>query len=184
MEDEKIIELYFQRSEEAITETKRKYDGYCTTIAYNILASFEDSQECVSDAYYHTWNAIPPTRPRNFKGFVGRITRNLALDRYRSNLLRKRSTLTDVLQEFEVVSLEEPGDVVARKELAKAVSDFLRTLPELKQKIFVLRYWYCESVRSISQSTGLKEERISTELYRMRKRLKIHLEQEGYYEKQ
>lgn len=184
MEDEKILDLYFQRSEEALVETKRKYDGYCSSIAYNILASFEDTQECVSDTYFHTWNAIPPARPQNFRGYIGRITRNLALDRYRSNLSRRRSVFTEVLQEFEVISLEEPGSELERKELAKAVSDFLRTLPEVKQKMFILRYWYSESIRSISQSTGLKENRISTELYRMRKRLKIHLEQEGYYEKQ
>lgn len=180
MEDEKIIALYFERSEEAISETKRKYDGFCTTIAYNILSSFEDSQECVSDAYFKTWNTIPPTRPLNFKGFLGRITRNLALDRYRHNTARKYSGLGEILHEFQIVSLEEPGDAVERKELAASISGFLRTLPPFKQKIFLRRYWYCESVASISRETGMKEEQISTELYRMRKKLKMHLEREGY----
>ena len=180
MEDEKIIELYFARSETAIAETERKYNGYCTSLAYRILASFEDTEECVSDVYLNVWNTIPPTRPGSLKAFVGRITHNLALNRYRSRKAQKRSALTEVLEELDIPDLEEPGDVLERKELARQISVFLRTLPSMKQEIFLLRYYQYAPLSAIRQRTGLKEDRISTELYRMRKKLKHHLEQEGF----
>ena len=180
MDDEVIVELYFQRNEDAIAETKRKYDGYCNSIAYNILASFEDTQECVSDVYLKTWNAIPPTRPLSLKGFLGRITHNLALDRYRQRKSKKCSVFADIMEEFDIPVLDEPGDVLERKELASTISAFIRTLPPVKQKIFLLRYWYYEPIKTISLETGLKEDRIKTDLYRMRKKLKDYLEQEGY----
>lgn len=180
MDDKCIIELFFQRDQDAIVETKRKYDGYCSAIAYNILASFEDTQECVSDVYLKTWNAIPPTRPLRFKAYLGRITHNLALDRYRQRKNKKYSVFSDVMEEFEIPVLEEPGDALERKELASVISAFIRTLPPVKQKVFLLRYWYYEPIKTISHETGLTEERIKTDLYRTRKKLKAYLEQEGY----
>lgn len=180
MDDTHIIELYFQRNEDAISETRHKYDGYCASIAFNILASFEDTQECVSDVYLKTWNAIPPTRPQSLKGFLGRITHNLALDRYRQKKSKKYSVFSDVMAELEIPVLEEPGEALERKELASTISAFIRALPPVKQKIFLLRYWYYEPIRTISLETGLKEDRIKTDLYRMRKKLNVYLEQEGY----
>ncbi len=180
MEDSKIIELYFQRAETAIVETKNKYGPYCTAIAYNILASFEDAEECVADMYLKLWESIPPNRPQRLKGYAGRITHNLAINRYRANKARKRGQLPQVLAELQVASLEEPQDVMERKQLAACISEFVRGLPPQKQKIFVLRYWYYESIPAIGDTMGLKPERVKTELYRMRRKLKAFLEKEGF----
>lgn len=180
MEDSKIIALYFQRSQAAIAETKNKYGPYCTAIAYNILASFEDAEECVADTYLKTWESIPPNRPQRLKGYVGRIAHNLAINRYRANNSQKRGQLSQILAELQVVSLEEPQDVLERKQLAEKISEFVRNLPTQKQKIFVLRYWYYDSITAIGDATGMKPERVKTELYRMRQKLKAYLEKEGF----
>lgn len=179
MEDKKIIALYFDRDEQAIYETREKYGLYCTAIAYNILSSFEDTEECVSDTYLRTWNSIPPNSPKSLKGYVGRITHNLALTMFRKRRAKKRCVITEVLEELQIPSLEDPTETVERKETAKMISDFLWTLPVEKRRIFVLRYWYYETIHSISQTTGWKETRIKSELSRIRKKLKKHLEQEG-----
>ena len=179
MEDEKIIELYFARDDSAILETREKYGPYLTAIVYNILCSFEDTEECVSDTYLHTWNAIPPAHPGNLRGYVGRIAHNLALSRYRHEHTRKRGVLTEVMDELQIYALEDPEETVERKELARSISEFLRTLPAEKRKVFVLRYWYYESLSSIARAVNWKEARVKTELYRMRKKLKTHLIQEG-----
>ena len=179
MEDEKIIALYFDRDEQAIYETREKYGPYCTAIAYNILSSFEDTEECVSDTYLRTWDSIPPNSPKSLKGYVGRITHNLALTMYRRRKTKKRCVITEVLEELQIPSLEDPTGTVERKETAKLISDFLWTLPVEKRRIFVLRYWYFETIPSISRTTGWKETRIKSELSRTRKKLKNYLEQEG-----
>ena len=180
MDDCAIIALYEQRSEQAIAETDRKYGPYCTGIAYRVLASLEDAEECVSDTWLRTWQAIPPAKPGNLRAFVGRITHNLALNRYRFQRAQKRSVLTEVLEEFEIPVLEDPCQDLERQELAAAISRFLRTQPTQKQRIFLLRYWQYESLNAIAEKTGLKDARIATELYRLRKKLKTYLEQEGF----
>lgn len=180
MDDKQIIELYFQRDESAIAETKEKYGGYCYSIAYNVLGAREDTQECVWDVYLKLWNLIPPTVPRQLKSFLGRVTHNLALDRYRQRKGRSHSAFTEIMDEFQISALEEPGDALERKELASAISRFIRTQPPVKQQMFILRYWYYEPIKSISVATGLKENRIKTDLYRIRKKLKDYLEREGY----
>lgn len=180
MEDHEIITLYNQRSEAAIEATRQKYGSYCTSIAYHILSSFQDTEECISDVYLNVWNAIPPTQPKSLKAFLGRITHNLALNRYRSSTAQKRGCFTEVLEELEIPALEEPSGILERKELAARISAFLRTLSPPKRQIFLLRYYQYEPLSTIRQKTGLKEARISTELYRMRKKLKRQLEQEGF----
>ena len=162
MEDEKIIALYFDRDEQAIYETREKYGPYCTAIAYNILSSFEDTEECVSDTYLRTWNSIPPNRPKSLKGYVGRITHNLALSMLRNRSAKKRSVITEVLEELQIPFLEDPVETAERKETAKLISDFLY-----------------ETIPAISWATGWKETRIKSELSRIRRKLKQHLEQEG-----
>lgn len=179
MEDEKIISLYFDRDEQAIYETREKYGPYCTAIAYNILSSFEDTEECVSDTYLRTWDSIPPNSPKSLKGYVGRIAHNLALTMFRRRSTKKRCVITEVLEELQIPSLEDPTETAERKETAKLISDFLWTLPVEKRRIFVLRYWYYETIPSISRTTGWKETRIKSELSRTRKKLKNYLEQEG-----
>jgi RNA polymerase sigma-70 factor (ECF subfamily) len=182
LEDERIIELYFERSEDAIKETKIKYNSYCTKIAYNILASFEDTEECVSDTYMHTWNAIPPSKPNDLKAFIGRITRNLSLNRLKANSAKKRGEIALILDELQISSLETPYDEVEKKMVADSITRFLQTLAPVKQQIFVLRYWYFESISAISQKTGWKKASIKSELYRLRSKLKSHLEKEGFYD--
>jgi RNA polymerase sigma-70 factor (ECF subfamily) len=180
MEDQNIIELYWQRSEDAITETKQKYGPYCTKIAYNILASFEDTEECVADTYLKLWDAIPPARPTNLKAYLGRITHNLAINRYRANSGRKHSSLRDVLTELQISELEDPAEEAQRKALADAVSAFLFTLKPDARKVFVLRYWNYDEISVISQKVGLKEATINSMLYRTRKKLKNYLEKEDW----
>lgn len=180
MEDQKIIALYFDRSEAAIGETKEKYGSYCSSIAYNILGSLEETEECVSDVYLRIWDTIPPERPNNFRAYLGRITANLALSRYRKNHAKKRSAFTEVLEEMEVTDFHDPCSDLEKKELARTISEFLRKLSPGKRQLFLLRYWYYYPVKTISKKTGLKEERVSVELYRIRTKLRRHLEQEGY----
>ena len=179
MEDEKIIALYFDRDEQAIYETREKYGPYCTAIAYNILSSFEDTEECTADTYLRTWNSIPPNRPTHLKGYVGRIAHNLALTRFRDRSTKKRSGITEVLEEMQIESLDDPQEAAEQKELARIISSFLRSLPEEKRRVFVLRYWYYETIPAIARATGWKETRIKSELSRTRKKLKKYLEQEG-----
>ena len=180
MEDEKILALYQSRNEAAIVETDRKYGSYCGAIAYNILQSYEDRDECVQDTWLKTWNAIPPEMPLRLKSFVGRITHNLAIDRYRKNARRNRCTLDEVLAELQVPELSDPEQSAEGKELSRMISSFLRAQPPEKRVLFVRRYWYVDSISEISRKTGMKEERIRTELYRMRKKLRTCLEKEGY----
>ena len=180
MEDEKILGLYRQRNEAAISATGEKYGGYCHAIAYNILASREDSDECVWDTWLRTWNAIPPAQPKSLKSFVGRITHNLAIDRYRYNQRHAGTAMEEVLAELRVEALSEPEETAEAEDLRKCISAFLRAQPKEKRVLFVLQYWYVDSIAEISRKTGLKETRIRTELYRMRKKLSTHLEKEGY----
>ncbi len=180
MEDEKILTLYQSRDEAAIVETDRKYGSYCGAIAYSILQSYEDRDECVQDTWLKTWNAIPPERPLRLKSFVGRITHNLAIDRYRKNARQSRCTLDEVLAELQVPGLSDPEQSAEGKELSRMISSFLRAQPLEKRVLFVRRYWYVDSISEISRKTGMKEERIRTELYRMRKKLRTCLEKEGY----
>lgn len=180
MEDSKIIGLYFDRSEDAIAETKAKYKSYCTKIAYNILASYEDTEECVSDTYLQTWNAIPPSRPNSLKAFVGKITRNLSLNKLKANSAKKRGEAALVLDELQVASLETPYDEMEKKMLAEAITRFLRTLSPVRQQVFVLRYWYFEPISTISQKTGWKENSVKSELYWLRNKLRLYLEKEWF----
>ena len=180
MDDEAIIERYWRRDEAAIPETKRKYHAYCSTIAYNILSSFEDTEECVADAYLKAWDSIPPARPDHLKSFLGRITHNLAVDRYRATSRRKCCGLTEVLQELEITSLDDPEAEIQRMALKEAVSRFLRGLDPQTRRVFVLRYWYYEPVKTISRETGIRETTVNSMLYRTRKKLKTYLKKEGW----
>ena len=180
MTDEEIVALYFARNEDAIAETGKKYGWYCSTVAYNILRSLEDSEECVSETWLRAWNSIPPKRPDRLKPYLGRITRNLALDRVRADAARKKTEVPMILEELNVASLDTPEDALEQKRLSEAVSAWLYTLPPGKQRVFVLRYWYFEPLKEISRKTGWKENRLMVELYRMRGKLKRYLQKEGF----
>lgn len=184
VEDSEIIRLYFARDERAIDETRNQYGGYCTTIAYNILASFEDTEECVSDTYLHTWNAIPPTKPGSLKYYVGRVTRNLALNRLRAGGAQKRAGTQYALcyddLENMVSGKDSPEELVDAQALGQAISEFLYTLPRVKRNLFVLRYWYFTPIPVIAEKLGMGESTVRSELCRTRKKLRAYLLKEGF----
>ena len=181
MEDRQIIELYWERDEEAIRETDAKYGRLCQYIAQNILVSPEDAEECVNDTWLGVWNAIPPQRPSRFSAFVGRITRNLALKRFDYLNAAKRSSET-------VRSLEELGDCVSgrasvedeleNRRVEEAIDAFLWSLEEEKRTVFIRRYWYFDSIGVICRHTGWSQSKVKSMLYHTRQKLRDHLESE------
>ncbi len=183
MEDNAIIELYFQRSESAVTESDKKYGRYCGTIARNILANEEDAKECVSDTWLKAWNAIPPTRPRILKAFFGKITRNLSLNRLEKEKAEKRgggevSLALDELSECvaDTRAYEWSAD---RSVIRDTLNAFLKDLPEETRIVFVRRYWYLEGVGQIAKELDSGESRIKMMLLRARKELAERLTREG-----
>ena len=185
MEDQAIIDLYFARDELAIRETDRKYGSYCYSIANRILCSREDCEETVSDTYFHTWNAIPPQRPDVFKLFLAKITRNLAFSRWRKLTAAKRGggETELVLEELAgcVPGKEKVDDRLNAKELAKAIREFLDTLPDREQDVFLRRYFYVEDPETIARRHKLRRGNVNLILCRTREKLKTYLTQEGYY---
>ena len=181
-EDQKIIDLYWNRSENAITETAVKYGRYCTSIAYGILKSREDAQECVSDAYLMAWNAIPPRRPADLGTYLGKITRNLSIDRLRTRNRDKRGggEMPLALEELEevVVGSDSPENEAIRKELAASMNRFLRELTVQERYVFVRRYWYLDSLADIAKNTGFSGSKVASMLFRLRGRLKKQLMKE------
>lgn len=183
MDDKEIISLYFSRDQEAIAETDRKYGGLCRTVSYNILADHEDAEECVADTYIAAWNAIPPQVPMALKAYLLKITRNFSLMRVRERYSARRGGGELAL------ALEELGDSfpshlsvekeVEGRELARAVSSFLYTLPETERNIFLCRYWHFASITDIAQRCRCSQSKIKTSLFRTRKKLQTYLMKEG-----
>lgn len=182
MEDEKIVDLFWERSESAIIETAKKYGQYCKTIAINILGNSEDAKECENDAYHALWNTIPPNRPSVLKAYLGRILRNIAIDKYDYNTAQKRNSKFDlILSELEecIVSPANVELQYEQGEIAKRISEFLWTIDKENRIVFVRRYWYSDSISSIAAQFGMSESKVKSMLFRMRNRLKIYLEKEG-----
>lgn len=184
MEDTKIIELYWQRDEVAINKTEEKYGNYMSKIAFNILMDVEETQECVNDAYYHTWKSIPPNRPEKLALYLGKITRNLAINKLREKnaLMRKTDRFAISLTELEecipsVNLLEEKMDEVL---LAEIISKYLETVTNEARICFVRKYFNMNSIKEISELFNMSEAKIRSLLYRTRKGLKKFLEREGY----
>lgn len=183
MSDEEIIELFWQRSEDAVSAAAERFGPGLRAIARNILRDDRDAGECVNDAYYQAWESIPPNRPRSLSAYLGRITRNIALNRYRRSAAQKRGGgQTELaLSELEdciptVVSLEagaEEGAVTA------CIEAYLRTQPKEKRRVFVRRYWYLSPLREIARDYGISESKVKSMLFRMRKELKACLDKEG-----
>ncbi len=182
MEDNELIDLYFQRSENAIAITEQKYGKLCFGVAKHILTDDRDVEECVTDAYMHVWNAIPPERPEKFGAFIARITRNLALDKYAFNHAERRdSSLTSAFDELEDF-LKSPVDAqqeVEDNEFREFINRFLGNLKEEARVIFVKRYFYGESVAEICEDTDFGEEKVKSSLFRTRKLLKTALANQG-----
>ncbi|MGM9626650.1 MAG: RNA polymerase sigma factor [Faecousia sp.] len=184
MDDKAIIDLYWKRSEAAITETDAKYGGYCYSIAYNVLANREDAEESVSDTYLAAWNRLPPQRPAILSAFLGRITRYLSISRWRSQKAEKRGGGEIVL------ALEELGDCVSggqcleeactRKEATQALNRFLGTLPQTERDVFLRRYWCLDPVADIAESFHFSESKVTSMLHRTRMKLRRQMEKEGY----
>lgn len=184
MNDSQIVELYWQRDERAIPATAEVYGAYCYTIAHNILQSPQDSEECVNDTWLHTWNAIPPERPRRLAAFLGRITRNLALHVFHRDRAQKRggAGLDLVYEELsECISApEQVEQTMDARELTAALNDFLAALPVKKRKIFVRRYWYADSVSNIAARMDMTESSVSVTLHRLRAELRAFLSERGF----
>ena len=184
MEDNRIIDLYWAREEQALTETERKYGGYCRTIARNILKIHEDAEECVSDTWLNAWNAMPPKRPSVLSAFLGKITRNLAFDRWKAAHAEKRGggSLPLALDELDECIAAKGGVEAAfdEKELSHAIDTFLRTLPERECGVFLRRYWFSDPVKDIALRLGVSENTVSARLRRLRVRLQQHLQEEGF----
>ena len=184
MEDQAILDLYFARDELAITETDRKYGSYCYSVANRILGSAEDSEETVSDTYYHTWNAIPPQRPTFLRLFLAKITRNLAFARWRKLSAAKRGggETELVLEELAgcIPGREQIDDGLNAVELAKTIRAFLDTLPDREQDIFLQRYFYVEDPETIARRHKIRQSNVNLILCRTRAKLKTYLKQEGY----
>ena len=183
MEDHNIIDLYWERSEQAVSETEKKYGRYCHGISYGILRSHEDAEECVNETYFRAWNAMPPQRPNSLRAFLGRIARNLSLNRYQAANAQKRGRgQTELVLEELAECLAAPEDVehtVEMAELVRCINDFLRALPERKRNIFLLRYWYLCPVSEIARQYGMRENNVSLHLHRMRGALRKYLEKGG-----
>ena len=179
MEDSLIIDLYWQRSERAISETDQKYGSYCRSIAYGILNCREDTEECVSDTWLRAWEAMPPQRPNKLSAFLGRITRNLALDRWDYYHAAKRSGSFDLVLSELSEFIPSPRDDFAQLELTQLLNDFLRTLPKSNRTLFLRRYWYCDSISQLARRYGMGESAVKSSLFRTRNKLKVYLEKEG-----
>lgn len=183
MDDQQIIDLYWARSENAITETAHKYGPYCHSIAYHILYSKEDSEECVNDTYWKAWGAMPPQRPNQLRTFLGKITRNLSLNRWEKHTAEKRGAGQVPLALDELAECVPAPDSVERTvddlALTELLNDFLSGLPAQTRQIFMRRYWYLCSVKEIAADCAVSESKVKTTLFRTRNKLKQHLEKEG-----
>ena len=183
MEDAAIVELYWQRQERAIAETKTKYGTYCQTIARRILIDARDAEECVNDTYFGAWNAMPPHRPASLSTFLGKITRNLSLKKWRARSAAKRGSgevalSLDELQDC-VGSSSSVEEHVEAEELARIIDVFLAGLGAEDRRMFVCRYWHFDSIGEIAQRFGFSQSKVKMSLKRTRDKLAIYLEQEG-----
>lgn len=183
MEDEKIIELLFARSEEALAALSEKYGARCRKLAGNILRNGRDAEECVNDAYLAVWNTVPPKRPGSLPSYLCRIVRNRAAARYHANTAKKRNSFYDAaLDELEecIPSGKTVEDEISARELARLFDRFLEGLKTEDRVLFVHRYWYSDPVSEIAGRLGMSEGRASVRLFRIREKLKKYLLREGY----
>ena len=178
MNDQQIIDLYFQRNEQAIAETDKQYGAACMRISLNILNSRPDAEECISDTYLSVWNSIPPTRPARLGAFVCRIARNLSVKRFRYlHRQRRNRDLEVALEDLSMIAApaEDRAD-----ELAQDISDFLEKQDKLDRMLFMGRYFYLCSIKNLSEKSGLTSNNISVRLHRVREKLRAYLLERGY----
>ncbi len=188
MDDSRIVDLYWQRDEQAITETQTKYGSYCLKISMNILDNHEDAEECVNDTYIRAWNSMPTERPTRLGAFLAKITRNLSLDRYKANHAAKRE------QSLFLVSLDELGEcvpsggfedeveiAVEAERIGRCINAFLHRQRAEVRDVFICRYFYSETLDSIANRFGMTESRVKSMLHRTREKLRKYLESEGVH---
>ena len=184
MDDKNIVDLFWQRSEKAIVETDSKYGGYCFSIAYNVLANNEDAEESVSDTYMAAWNKLPPHRPSILATFLGKITRNISISRWRSRSAYKRGGGEIVLALEELDNcVDGTQDIEANsdaRELSACLNRFLDSLPKDERDIFLRRYWFFDPIAVIAESYGFTKSKVTSMLHRMRGKLRKQLEKEGF----
>lgn len=182
MEDEKIIALFFQRSEQAIQALDEKYGPRCHQVSYNILNDRQDAEECVNDAYFGAWNAIPPAKPNPLLTYLLKIVRNLSCKRYwQKGAAKRNSNYTIALQEIEACLADRNTveDAIEARELARILETFLDTLSGENRVIFLRRYWFSDSYQDIAQRVGLSEKTVSVRLTRTRQRMRQYLMERG-----
>lgn len=185
MEDERIVGLFWQRDERALTETETKYGSYCRAVANNLLADGQDAEECVNDAYLDTWNRIPPHRPTSLRAFLGKIVRHIAIDRLRKRSAQKRGggevfLALDELEEC-IPDRNDVEQAVQQSELADAINAFLSSLPDTERRVFLRRYWYMDTVDMLCERFGFSESKVKTMLHRTREKLRAYLTEQNVW---
>jgi RNA polymerase sigma-70 factor (ECF subfamily) len=184
MEDFEIVEMYWDRDENAITQTDRKYGKYCRKIAYSILFDREDTEECVNDTWLQTWNSIPPHRPERLSTYLGKICRNIAINLFEKLSADKRGgTEIDACLDEMAEVVGQTSDVEEQLDLSvltDAINGFLKQCEKQARIVFVQRYWYMLNVKEIAKENGMSESNVKMTLMRTREKLKEYLIEEGY----
>ncbi|MBQ4141628.1 MAG: RNA polymerase sigma factor [Clostridia bacterium] len=179
-----LVELFWNRDERAIAETQREYGDYCFIVAKNILGNEQDAEECVNDTYLRAWNSIPPAKPANFKAYIAKITHNLCIDRLKQRGADKRNAVIVAFEELEETLFSDHDHIsegIKLSELQVAINRFLYTQSARRRAMFLLRYFYGESVGAVAKKTGTSESNVSKMLKITREELKEYLLKEGYY---
>ena len=184
MEDDMIVQLYWDRDETAVAESAKKYGAYCTSIARNILFSLPDAEECVNETWLRAWKSMPPHRPHILSTFLGKITRRLSLKKCRNSSADKRGGGTAALSIDELEECIPSGrsidESLETAELTEIINRFLQTLPTEERRVFLRRYWYFDAIQEISKRYGFSRSKVKMILFRMRDELRTFLQKEGY----
>ncbi|MCM1307327.1 MAG: RNA polymerase sigma factor [Butyrivibrio sp.] len=182
MNDNEIIDLFFKRSEKAITHLSDKYGYVLMKVSMNLVNNYSDAEECLNDAYLNVWNAIPPQTPKYLLAFVCRIVRNISIDRYRRDNAQKRNGNYDLcIEELEecIASKKSIDEEITESELAACINEFLGTLGELEQMIFVRRFWYFDTYEDIASKANIRANTIRVRIFRTKAKMKAFLEERG-----
>ena len=178
LSDEDITELFFERNEDALAATERKYGRLFLSIAAGITGNTEDAAECVNDAYMKLWKSIPPERPRSLRAYGAKIVKNLSVNRAEYNCAERRGG-GEIMAELDESVPDESASEIEERELSSAIDSFLRTLDRENRVVFVLRYWHCMSLENVAKRVGCSVSNVKSRLFRTRKKLKDYLEKEG-----
>lgn len=185
MDDQSIVELYLQRDENAIKESRNKYEAYCYRIAMNILSVAEDVEECINDTWISVWNRIPPVIPKSLKAFLGKLVRDISLSRYRAVHAKKRYNGMELILDELAECIPSEQDIqksLEQKELSETVNGWLDSLPQEDRVLFVKRYYYGETVKQLSEMQSCTENQMAQKMMKLRNKLKAHLLSGGVLE--